>query len=357
MGAAASVGSTVAMVDRTAIRAVLFDADGVIQHATDDLALRVHAALGFVPSPLADFRAEVFAAELPALTGERDVVAALAPVLEKWGAPGKAADLVHSWWSSIDVDVHMVDLIHDLRARGYVCALATNQHEHRARHMDLERGYAELFDRAYYSCRLGLAKPDARYFDAIVNALALEPDQLLLIDDNELNVAGARAAGLQAVRFVHGRRPDAAAVLRGALLGMGLAIGESLPHGVVVVIRRSDGRYLFIRRSEQSTFAGHFCPVSGRVESGESYAQTAVREAREEVGIEVRPIRELHVAVSASGHFLLHWWLCEHLAGEPGVAAPDEVAEVVWVRACEVHELGPHFEVDVALMRELDASY
>jgi 8-oxo-dGTP pyrophosphatase MutT (NUDIX family) len=132
-------------------------------------------------------------------------------------------------------------------------------------------------------------------------------------------------------------------------------IGGDLPHGVVVVVRRPDGRYLFIRRAEPCSFAGYFCPISGAVEQGESYAETAVREAREEVGIEVRAVREVHEGPAASGRFVLHWWLCEHVAGAPGIAAPDEVAEVVWVRADDVHALGPHFEVDVALMRRLDA--
>jgi 8-oxo-dGTP diphosphatase len=129
---------------------------------------------------------------------------------------------------------------------------------------------------------------------------------------------------------------------------------RSLPHGVVAVVRRDDGRYLLIRRAEQSSFAGYWCPVSGRVEEGESHAETAVREAREEVGIEVRALRKIHEAPAASGRFLLHWWLCELVAGEPRVAAADEVDDVAWVRTAEVHTLGLHFTVDVELMARLD---
>ena len=127
-----------------------------------------------------------------------------------------------------------------------------------------------------------------------------------------------------------------------------------LPAGVVAVVRRGDGRYLFIQRAPECSFGGYWCPVSGRVEPDESHAQTAAREALEEVGIRVRALREVHVGIAASGRFVLHWWLCEHLDGEPHPAAEDEVAAVAWVNATEATALRPHFQVDIDLMRRLD---
>jgi 8-oxo-dGTP pyrophosphatase MutT (NUDIX family) len=130
--------------------------------------------------------------------------------------------------------------------------------------------------------------------------------------------------------------------------------GDGLPAGVVVVVRRVDGRYLYIQRAAECTFGGYWCPVSGRVEPGETHAQTAVRETLEEVGVHVRALREVHVGLAASGRFILHWWLCEHLAGEPHCAAPEEVAAVAWVSATEASQRAPHFPVDIDLMHRLD---
>jgi mutator protein MutT len=129
---------------------------------------------------------------------------------------------------------------------------------------------------------------------------------------------------------------------------------RGLPEGVVAVIRRSDGAYLFIQRAAHNSFGGYWCPVSGRVEAGETHAQAAVREAREEVGVEVRPVRSLHEQTSASGAYWLRWWLCEHVAGEPRVAAPDEIASVRWVRAEDVQHLRPHFAIDIELMLRIE---
>jgi putative hydrolase of the HAD superfamily len=54
------------------------------------------------------------------------------------------------------------------------------------------------FDHVFTSFELGLIKPDVEVFHHVVDALGVEADQILFIDDNVINVDGARAAGLQA---------------------------------------------------------------------------------------------------------------------------------------------------------------
>ncbi|MDD9941210.1 MAG: HAD-IA family hydrolase [Myxococcales bacterium] len=205
------------------IRAILFDADGVLQYATDDFEQRIEAVLGFLPSPIEDFKRDVFAAERPTLTGG-NVVEALGPVMTRWGAAGRAEPLVRSWWTSIVVDSGVVGLIGQLRASGYLCALATNQQSLRADYMRSQLGYDEVFDRCFYSCDVGLAKPDADYFRNIADALTLAPAELFFVDDHERNVAGARAAGLVAERFVNNRTTLAAGELRTLLLASGVTL-------------------------------------------------------------------------------------------------------------------------------------
>jgi HAD superfamily hydrolase (TIGR01509 family) len=55
-----------------------------------------------------------------------------------------------------------------------------------------------LFPRAYLSYDLGLAKPDAEIFEYLVADLDLAPSEVLFVDDNAINVAGARAVGITA---------------------------------------------------------------------------------------------------------------------------------------------------------------
>lgn len=55
-----------------------------------------------------------------------------------------------------------------------------------------------LFDHEFLSYRLGLVKPDAAIFEQVVAELSVAPSQVLFLDDNLLNVEGARQVGLDA---------------------------------------------------------------------------------------------------------------------------------------------------------------
>ena len=59
---------------------------------------------------------------------------------------------------------------------------------------------AGLFDRHYLSYQLGLVKPDVEIFDRAVADLGCPAGRVLFLDDNLVNVEGARRAGLVAHR-------------------------------------------------------------------------------------------------------------------------------------------------------------
>ena len=55
-----------------------------------------------------------------------------------------------------------------------------------------------LFDHRFLSYELGLVKPDAELFHRVAADLEREPSEILFVDDNRLNVEGARAVGIDA---------------------------------------------------------------------------------------------------------------------------------------------------------------
>jgi putative hydrolase of the HAD superfamily len=62
-------------------------------------------------------------------------------------------------------------------------------------------GYRDLFHREFYSCQIGIAKPDIGFFKFILSELDVPPTSVLFVDDREENVASASEAGLQASLF------------------------------------------------------------------------------------------------------------------------------------------------------------
>jgi HAD superfamily hydrolase (TIGR01509 family) len=58
----------------------------------------------------------------------------------------------------------------------------------------------DAFDYRFLSYELGLLKPDRDIFDRVAELVAVPPERILFLDDNQLNVDGARDAGLAAAR-------------------------------------------------------------------------------------------------------------------------------------------------------------
>ena len=56
------------------------------------------------------------------------------------------------------------------------------------------------FDHRFLSFELGWLKPDRELFDGVAALLDLPADRVLFLDDNQINVDGAREAGFRAER-------------------------------------------------------------------------------------------------------------------------------------------------------------
>ncbi len=121
-------------------------------------------------------------------------------------------------------------------------------------------------------------------------------------------------------------------------------------HAVVAILRKAD-TFLFVKRSDYLEAAsGYWCPVSGRVEAGETQADALRREVREEVGLEVVAVKKVREIPSHDGLFVLHFWTTEIVAGEARICS-HEATELRWVTVAEMRRLQPVFEEDVQILK------
>jgi 8-oxo-dGTP pyrophosphatase MutT (NUDIX family) len=120
--------------------------------------------------------------------------------------------------------------------------------------------------------------------------------------------------------------------------------------GVVVVVQRA-GRFLMIRRAAQVVAGGAWCFVGGAIDAGESQAAAVVREFREEVGGQVRPVAKVWEYDRGDG-LRLHWWLAELCGAADGLRPnPAEVAELRWCTADEIECLPGILAGNVCFLR------
>jgi 8-oxo-dGTP pyrophosphatase MutT (NUDIX family) len=108
-------------------------------------------------------------------------------------------------------------------------------------------------------------------------------------------------------------------------------VGAVIAHG---------GRVLLIRRSAPAGALLWTFP-SGKVEPGETAGQAAAREAMEEAGVAVAPPVILGERVHPGTGRRVVYVACRLVSGTAHPASPREVAEVRWVRLCEIPELIP----------------
>jgi glucose-1-phosphatase len=59
----------------------------------------------------------------------------------------------------------------------------------------------DFFEKVYYSCDLGMRKPNPDIFTYVCRENGLNPASTLFIDDSEQHIHGAKEAGLNAVHL------------------------------------------------------------------------------------------------------------------------------------------------------------
>lgn len=149
---------------------------------------------------------------LPAVTGAWTRAQWLDSIAEATGAPRSEVAEWDAYRGRIDESV--LDFAREVRDSGKIVALATNATDDLRD--DLARFELESeFDHVFSSAEIGWPKPGREYFAAVLEALALPAPECFLVDDTHRNVAGARSAGLLAMRW---SGTDDLGYLRAALL-------------------------------------------------------------------------------------------------------------------------------------------
>ncbi|PWE17604.1 phosphohydrolase [Marinicauda salina] len=111
-----------------------------------------------------------------------------------------------------------------------------------------------------------------------------------------------------------------------------MSADRPIPSAGVVCWRDED--VLLIRRSKPP-FAGRWSIPGGRIRAGERAPDAALRELREETGVEAEILGLIDVvdAIGTSGHFILIDYAARWTGGEPRPG--DDAAEAVFVSRAE----------------------
>jgi putative hydrolase of the HAD superfamily len=177
------------------VKAVIFDADGVAIFPWRAAQL-FEREYGITREMASEFFGGIFR---DCLIGNADLKEELPPYLEQWGWQASVDDFIRIWFEAENApDERVTGVVRALQKSGYTCCLATNQEKYRAEYIKDQMGFAEIFDRLFFSCELGYKKPDRAYYGRIMETLGLAGSDILFWDDSPSAVEGARACGWNA---------------------------------------------------------------------------------------------------------------------------------------------------------------
>ena len=203
------------------VKAILFDADGVVQSTPAGWKAQLGAQLD--GADVDAILIELAEAETAALDGSIGFPDTAARVLAHWQRE-HCLEVVLSSWQHVEADPIVLSAVARLRSEGFGCFLATNQTFFRTEHMRQSMGYGDVFDGQFYSCELGVAKPDRRFFTTILKRLAVSAGQVLFLDDSAANVGAAAELGIRSALYPRNQSQLLASIL--AAEGMPLDQGR-----------------------------------------------------------------------------------------------------------------------------------
>lgn len=113
-----------------------------------------------------------------------------------------------------------------------------------------------------------------------------------------------------------------------------------------------DGQFLAIRRSATVIAPRMFCFPGGGIEGEETEIEALRRELREELNVEVEPIRRIW-RNETRWNIEVFWWLAALPPGAIPIANPAEVESIHWLSATELLALDNLLDSNRAFLQAL----
>ena len=183
------------------IRAIIWDLGGVILR-TEDSSHRVkwEKRFGLESWGLANmiFRNEI--SQLASI-GKASVDDIWSALQEEYNLDNDEIErLKKDFFAGDRLDERLLAFIRQLKG-SYKIGMITNAWPDIRHWIENEWKIADAFDHIIVSAEVGMVKPDPAIYTLCLQALNVEPDEAIFVDDFKENIEGAKAVGMQAIHF------------------------------------------------------------------------------------------------------------------------------------------------------------
>ncbi|MFI5149685.1 MAG: HAD family hydrolase [Bacteroidia bacterium] len=192
--------------------AIIFDLGGVLFDIRYQNTADAFRALG-----LHDFDAIYSQARQDGLFDDFETGHSSAPDfrmrLRRWIGPEVSDAAIDTAWNAMLLGMRpdKIELLLSLKGKYRLFLLSNTNEIHLQavfRMMNAQFGFqdlAQFMDHQYFSCRIGMRKPDAGIFELVLKEQGLLPAETLFIDDSIQHVEGAKKTGIQGYHLQPGQ--------------------------------------------------------------------------------------------------------------------------------------------------------
>ncbi|HWY10825.1 MAG TPA: HAD family phosphatase [Bacteroidia bacterium] len=187
------------------IQNVIFDLGGVIINL--DATRTISAFNRISQIPFQNIYTQAKQDEIFSLldTGKISTLDFLNEVKRQIRYTGPIEDLLAAWNAMLlDVPEERLEALVEMKHNYNTYLLSNTCEPHiEAFEMELEnehgiKNFDDYFDKVYYSCRIGMRKPDKEIFEFVLNQNKLKPEETIFIDDSPQHVKAAGELGINA---------------------------------------------------------------------------------------------------------------------------------------------------------------
>jgi HAD superfamily hydrolase (TIGR01509 family) len=191
-GTVGDMSAIPAPLDRDAIDIVLFDAMGVLYSSADDV--------GELLVPYLRSHGCVLRREEIAQLYEECSLGKMSSA-DFWANAGASGASDEEYCRNHRLTEGVVAVLAELETTGVRLGCSSNDVSEWSKLLRERFGLGEYLTDWFVSGDTGVRKPDPESFTGVCRRLDVIPNRILLLDDRAENVAAARAAGLQALRY------------------------------------------------------------------------------------------------------------------------------------------------------------
>lgn len=110
-------------------------------------------------------------------------------------------DIMSGWADILVPNYETVNIVKNLKEKGYKIFLLSNFHKKAFEKVTLENDFFNLFDGKVISYETNLLKPEEEIYKKLLTTYNLKPEESIFIDDIKLNIEGAKKLGINGILF------------------------------------------------------------------------------------------------------------------------------------------------------------